>query len=125
MVYDIVANEGKGRSDQHSRNPYEKQIGATKIRREDHEELIVKGHSPHHRRLSGHRSCLCRPSRKTGTRPHSRRTQRGATQSTGWEPLKRERTAYYFHRGGPQQRDGSREIGNKTKGRSEHHHARQ
>jgi hypothetical protein len=27
------------------RNPYKKQIGATEIRREDHEQLIVKGKS--------------------------------------------------------------------------------
>src|SRR6267154_585078 len=59
-------------------NPYETQVDVTLIRRIEHEQFTVEGHSPHNRGLSGHRSCLCRPSCKTGTRPHSRRPQREA-----------------------------------------------
>src|SRR5260221_13749851 len=80
-----------------------------------YEQFNIKGHRPGNGCLQGHRGCLCRPSRKAWIRSDSRSPQRGATQSVGGEPLKRERTAYHFHCGGPQHETDLRKVETKLK----------
>ena len=48
----------------YSHNPYSAQLISNSSGREKHEQLIVKGHRPHHRRVSRHRRSLRRSSRQ-------------------------------------------------------------